>query len=606
MANVIYHPCDEGVVRSTRAWAPCRPSSRPWVIAATSLGSGMAFLDSTVLNVALPTLQADLGAAAAQTQWVYGAYALMIAALLLIGGTLGDRYGRRRVFILGATVFGGASAWGAFAPGAEQLIAARAAQGVGGALLVPASLAILGASFEGKSRTKAIGAWSALTAAAMAVGPLLGGWLVEEVSWRAAFLIVPVLAVVAIPIALWHVPESRDPEARRLDLAGAFLATTGLTGLVYGLIESSAAGFGDPVVFAAMILGATALAAFVFVERRGKDPMVPPSLFRSRTFTGANLVTLLFYVALTGSLYFVPFLMVQVHGYSAFVAGSAFLPFVAMAFLIGRLSGRICARFGAKPPLVVASLAIAVGFLLFALPGVEHGSYWTSFFPAMAVQGFGMALVITPLTTAALGSVQSERSGLASGVNNAVARLAGLLAVAVLGVFIYGAFSANLDARLQEMDLPGSVRGELEAAKADLGAAEAPEGVDAGTAARIERAIDESFVAGFRAVMLVSAALALASALAAALLVGGRRTRSASGVPIRRMDVGYKAPVLRISFREKKRCERKELRAPSPCPPARPRPRSPERQSEDFHTVSLESTIRAVIQVRPMQPDDRP
>ncbi len=334
-----------------------------------------------------------------------------------------------------------------------------------------------------------------------------------------------------------------------MDLAGAFLATTGLAGLVYGLIESSASGFGDPVVVAALILGVGALSAFVFVERRGKDPMVPPSLFRSRRFNGANLVTLLFYMALTGSLYFVPFLMMQVHDYSAFVAGSAFLPFVAMTFPIGRLSGRICARFGAKLPLVVASFAIAAGLLLFALPGVEHGTYWTSFFPAMVVQGFGMALAITPLTTAALGSVKSEHSGLASGVNNAVARVAGLLAVAVLGIFISGVFSANLDARVEGMNLAGGVRSEMEAAKADLGAAEAPEGVDAGTAVRIERAIDESYVTGFRAVMLVSAGLALASALTAALLVSDRKVRPAGDVPVRRMGASGGVPVLRASFR---------------------------------------------------------
>jgi MFS family permease len=362
----------------------------------------------------------------------------------------------------------------------------------------------------------------------MAVGPVLGGWLVEEISWRIAFLITPAMAVVAIPIALGHVPESRDPEASRLDLAGAVLATTGLGGLVYALIESSALGFGHPAVLAALLLGAVALAAFVFVERRGKNPMVPPSLFRSRDFDGANLVTLLFYMALTGSLYFVPFLMMQVHGYSAFVAGTVFLPFVAMALLLGRLSGRICTRFGAKVPLVVSSLAVTMGFLLFALPGAEHSSYWTSFFPAMVVQGFGMALIITPLTAVALGSVEGKHSGVASGVNNAAARVAGLLAVAVLGVFAYGAFSANLDTRLDGMNLSGEVRSEMEAAKAQLGAAEAPEGVDAGTAARIERAVDEAFVAGFRTVMLISSGLALASALAAAVLVGNRRVRSVS------------------------------------------------------------------------------
>jgi EmrB/QacA subfamily drug resistance transporter len=529
--SAVYQPCDAGVIRCTRGRAPCRPSSRPWVIAAASLGSGMAFLDSAVMNVALPAVQTNLEVSARQVQWVFGAFALVLAAFLLVGGSFGDRYGRRRVFVLGAAIFAFASVWCALAPGPAQLVVARAVQGAGGALLVPASLAIVGASFEGRLRAKAIGAWGALSGTAMAVGPTLGGWLVEDVSWRAAFLITPAMAVVAIPIALRHVPESRDPEAHRTDLLGAVFATIGLGGLVYGLIESSASGFGDQVVRAALIVGVVALLAFVFVERHTKEPMVPPSLFRSRDFDGANLVTLLFYMALTGSLYFVPFLMMQVHGYSAFVAGSAFLPFVAMALLLGRLSGRICARFGAKVPLVVASLATAAGFVLFALPGAEHGSYWTSFFPAMVVQGFGMALIITPLTAVALGSVEGEHSGLASGVNNAAARVAAPLAVAVLGVFVYGAFSANLDARLDSMNLPDEVRSELEAAKADLGAAKAPKGVDAEAKAQIESAIDESFIAGFRTVMLVCVGLALASALAAALLVHDRRVRSASREP---------------------------------------------------------------------------
>jgi EmrB/QacA subfamily drug resistance transporter len=534
----VLQPCDIGVIDGTKISSPCQPSSRPWIIAAASLGSGMAFLDSTILNVALPALQSDLGASVRAVQWTYGAYALVLSALLLVGGTLGDRFGRRRVFVLGATIFAVASLWCALAPGTAQLITARGVQGVGGALLVPASLAIIGTSFEGRLKAKAIGTWGALSAIAMAVGPVLGGWLVEEVSWRAAFLINPVLAAVAIPIALWHVPESRDPEAHNLDLVGAVLATTGLAGLVYALIESSAWGLGAPRVLVALTVGLIGLACFIWVERRVKDPMVPPSLFRSRNFDGANLVTLLFYMALTGSLYFLPFLMMQVHGYSALVAGSVFLPFVAMAFLIGRLSGRISARFGTKIPLVVASLAVLVGLLLFAVPGVEHGSYWTSFFPAMIVQGAGMALAITPLTTAALGSVDREHSGLASGVNNAVARVAGLMAVALLGVFVYGVFSMSLDARLHSMDLSEEVRSEMEAAKTHLGAAEAPEGVNAGTEAHIERAIDESFVAGFRAVMLVSAGLALASALVAALLVSDRRLGPSDGDSILHLQVG--------------------------------------------------------------------
>ena len=490
----------------------------------------MAFLDSTVMNVALPAVQINLDLSAREVQWVFGAFAVVLAALLLLGGTLGDHYGRRRIFVLGATIFAAASVWCALAPGPGQLIAARAVQGAGGALLVPASLAIVGASFEGRQRAKAIGLWGALSGMAMAVGPVLGGWLVEDISWRVAFLITPAMALVAIPIALWHVPESRDPEVHKLDLIGAAIATIALGGLVYGLIESSASGFADPLVLAALLLGTFAIWMFVFVERREDDPMLPPALFRSRNFDGANLVTLLFYMSLTGSLYFVPFLMMQVHGYSAFVTGSVFLPFVAMALLLGRLSGYILARFGVKMPLIIASLATALGFALFCVPGVEHGSYWTSFFPAMVVQGFGMALAITPLTTVALASVESEHSGLASAVNNAAARVAAPLAVAVLGVFVYEIFSTSLDARLDSMNLPREVRAEMEEAKDHLGAAEAPEGVDAETAAHIERAIEESFVAGFRTVMVVCVGIALASALAAALLVD-ERERVASREP---------------------------------------------------------------------------
>jgi len=483
----------------------------------------MAFLDSTVMNVALPAVQMNLDVSGHEVQWMFGAFGLVIAAFLLVGGTLGDHYGRRRIFVVGATIFAAASVWCALAPGPTQLIAARAVQGAGGALLVPASLAIVGASFEGRQKARAIGLWGALSGIAMAVGPVLGGWLVEDVTWRAAFLITPAMALVAIPIALRHVPESRDPEAHKLDIIGASIATIALGGLVYGLIESSTSGFDDPVVLAALLLSFFALLTFVLVERRENDPMLPPSLFRSRNFDGANLVTLLFYMSLTGSLYFVPFLMMQVHGYSAYVTGSVFLPFVAMALLLGRLSGYILTRFGVKIPLVVASLAAALGYALFAVPGAEQNSYWTSFFPAMVVQGFGMALAITPLTTVALGSVEGEHSGLASGVNNAAARVAAPLAVAVLGIFVYAGFSASLDARIGTMNLPGEVRSKIEAEKGNLGAARAPERVNAKMAAHIDHAIDESFVAGFRTVMVICVGLALASALVAALLVDEQR-----------------------------------------------------------------------------------
>jgi EmrB/QacA subfamily drug resistance transporter len=518
MAAVI-QPCDAGVVGSTKASAPCPIPSRRWVIAATSLGSGMAFLDSTVINVSLPAVQANLGATLQHVQWIYGAYALVLTALLLVGGSLGDHYGRRRVFSLGVVLFAASSLWCALALSPEHLIAARATQGLGGAMMIPGSLAILGASFEEALRAKAIGTWAALSGTAMAAGPILGGWLVENISWRAAFLINVPLAIITLLIIFRHVPESRDPEAARLDFGGALLATAGLGALVYGLIRSSSAGLGDATVLAPLAVGLLTLVAFAFVESKSTTAMVPLSLFRSKDFDGVSLYTLLFYMALTGSLYFVPFLLMQVHGYSALAVGGIFLPFVTIAFVLGYLSGWVVTRFGARLPLIVASLALAVGFVLFALPGANHhGSYWTTFFPAMVVQGFGMALVIAPLTTVALNSVEGSHSGLASGVNNAVCRAGGLLAVAVLGALISAGFSAHLDARLETMVLSPEVREAVDAQKVKLGAAEVPEGVDGATAARIEEVMAESFVAGFRLIMVAGVGLALASALAAVVI----------------------------------------------------------------------------------------
>jgi EmrB/QacA subfamily drug resistance transporter len=532
MAAVI-QPCDAGVVDSTKASAPCPIPSRRWVIAATSLGSGMAFLDSTVINVSLPAVQANLGATLQHVQWVYGAYALVLTALLLVGGSLGDHYGRRRVFSLGVVLFAASSLWCALALSPEHLIAARATQGLGGAMMIPGSLAILGASFEEALRAKAIGTWAALSGTAMAAGPILGGWLVENISWRAAFLINVPLAIITLLIVFRHVPESRDPEAARLDFGGSLLATAGLGSLVYGLIRSSSAGLGDAAVLAPLAIGLLTLVAFAFVESKSKKAMVPLLLFRSKDFDGISLYTLLFYMALTGSLYFVPFLLMQVHGYSALAVGGIFLPFVTIAFVLGYLSGWVVARFGARLPLIVASLALAVGFVLFALPGANHhGSYWTTFFPAMVVQGFGMALVIAPLTTVALNSVEGPHSGLASGVNNAVCRAGGLLAVAVLGTLISAGYSAHLEASLETMVLSPEVREAVAEEKVKLGAAEAPEGVDAATAARIEEAMAESFVAGFRLIMVVGVGLALASALVAVVISPHHTTPAKSWHPL--------------------------------------------------------------------------
>jgi EmrB/QacA subfamily drug resistance transporter len=515
------NPCDEGVIRSRGADAPCTRSAAPWILAATIIGSAMAFIDGTVVNVALPEIQAQLNATAVDAQWIVESYALFLAALILVGGSLGDHYGRRRIFALGTALFAAASVWCGISGSPEELIVARAVQGIGGALLVPGSLAIISASFEEERRGRAIGTWSGFSGITTAIGPILGGYLVENVSWRAAFLINVPLAIVVLWIVFRHVPESRDPDARKLDIPGAVLATAGLGGVVFGLIESQNRGLGDPVVLVSLVLGALALLAFVLVERRAPEPMMPLSLFRSRNFSGANLLTLLLYAGLYGALYFLPFNLIQVHGYSATAAGSAFLPFIFITFIMSRWAGGLVTRYGAKLPLVIGPTITAAAFLLFAVPGTE-GSYWMTFFPAIVVQGFGMALVIAPLTTTAMNSVSGRHSGLASGVNNAVSRTAGLLAIPVLGIFVFAAFSASLDARVAALDLPPDALRQLEAEKVDLGGAEVPEGLGRTTAGAVERAIDEAFVAGFRLAMFVAAGLALMSAVAAGIMVEGK------------------------------------------------------------------------------------
>jgi EmrB/QacA subfamily drug resistance transporter len=481
----------------------------------------MAFIDGTVVNVALPQIQQRLGATAAEAQWIVAAYALFLAALILVGGSLGDHYGRRRIFLLGVGIFTVASVACALAPTPGQLIAARAVQGIGGALLVPGSLAIIGASFREENRGRAIGTWSGFSGITTAIGPVVGGYLVDNVSWRAAFLLNVPLAIAVILIAVRYVPESRDPDARRLDIPGAILATVGLGGIVYGLIDASLAGFRTTAVILSLLLGALALVAFVARERQAQDPMLPLTLFRSRNFSGANLLTLLLYAALGGSLYFLPFTLIQVHGYSATAAGSSFLPFVIITFLLSRWAGGLVTRYGARLPLIIGPAIAAAGFVLFAIPGTE-GSYWTTFFPAIVVLGIGMSFVIAPLTTTALNSVEGRHSGLASGVNNAASRAAGLLAIPLLGIFVFLAFSAALDARTMDLDLSPQARQQLEAEKADLGAAEAPDSVSGETAASVERAVAGSFVTGFRVAMVAAAVFALASAAASALIIEGK------------------------------------------------------------------------------------
>ena len=535
MATIAKAPCDEGVMQAggrggADAAAPVESSAGRWVLAATILGSSMAFIDGTVVNVALPTLQRDLDATAAGVQWVVQAYALFLAALILVGGSLGDHFGRKRVFSLGVLLFAVASIACGLAADVGQLIAARAVQGVGGALLVPGSLAIISAAFpDREARGRAIGTWSGFTSITTALGPVLGGWLVENASWRWVFFLNLPLAAAVLAITHRRVPESRDPAAtggaRGLDWTGAALATVGLGALVYGLTEAPTRGWGAPLVLTAIGGGVTALALFLWTEARGRAPMMPLGLFASRTFSGANLLTLLLYAALSGALYFFPFNLIQVQGYGATAAGAAFLPMILIMFGLSRWAGGLIGRFGAKPPLVVGPGIAALGFALFARPGIG-GSYWTTFFPAIVVLGIGMAVTVAPLTTAVMGAVPGSHAGIASGINNAVSRTAGLLAIAVFGVIVAGMFGGALDDRLDRIELPAAARADLDAQGDRLAGAEVPDGLDAATGAATARAVDEAFLGGFRLVMLIAAGMAAASAAVAFFLIEGKAPRA--------------------------------------------------------------------------------
>ena len=507
-------PCDEGLMLLGRVSVPCLPVARAWVLAATILGSSMAFIDGTVVNVAVPTLQAAFHASVVDVQWVIESYGIFLSSLILAGGALGDLFGRRRMFLIGVAIFAVASAACGLASSIHELIAARCVQGIGAALLVPGSLAIISASFDEESRGKAIGAWSGFTAITTAFGPLLGGWLIQHASWRWAFFLNLPLAIAVIAISLWRVPESRSQAAGRVDWAGTVLATAGLGGLVYGLIESAKVGWRSPQVYGTLIAGAAALISFPSVEEKVSSPMVPPALFKSRTFTGANLLTFFLYAAV-GIFFFVfPLNLIQVQGYSPTATGAAALPLILLLFVLSRWSGGLVVRYGPRLPLIVGPLIACVGFLIFAIPSIT-ASYWKTFFPGFLVLGFGMAVSVAPLTTVVMNSVDRDRAGTASGVNNAVARIASLLAVAVLGVVMVSAFRQKLDQGLANRTIPPDVRQLLDGNSIKLAALDVPANLATDLRPAVHSSIRQAFIFAFRLMMWLCAILAAVSALCA-------------------------------------------------------------------------------------------
>jgi EmrB/QacA subfamily drug resistance transporter len=518
-------PCDEGVLRAAPDTRGCAERAKPWVLTATILGSSMAFIDGTVVNVALPAIQADMATSLKGMQWVVNAYMLMLGALVLVGGSAGDRFGRRQVFALGIVIFTAASVACGLAPNITVLVAARTVQGVGGALLVPSSLAIISASFGEAERGKAIGTWAGFSALTTAFGPVLGGWLVDALSWRAIFFINLPVALVVLGITFWRVPESRDEQDQApVDWRGGLLATLGLGGLVYGLTAASDMDWGQPAVLGSLLAGALVLGIFLLAEERTPSPMMPLGLFQSWTFAGANAMTLLLYFALGGALFFLPFNLMGMQDYSATLAGAAFLPFTLIMGGLSRWSGGLIDRYGARMPLTVGPVIAAAGFALFALPGTG-GSYWTTFFPAMVVLGLGMAVSVAPLTTTLMGAVSEQRAGVASGINNAVSRIAGMLAVALLGAVAVGVYGATLKERMTDLRVPAEVRRELEQEVPKLAEAEVPPQIQGARRQVLEQALNESFVRSFRVAMLTAAGLTLVGALCAGLTIESARAR---------------------------------------------------------------------------------
>jgi EmrB/QacA subfamily drug resistance transporter len=439
MAQQLTEPCARGFARAAGAVVSGGgEGGRPGlVLAGAVLGSSLAFIDSSAVTLILPVMQRRLGGGVEAAQWIMNGYALMLGALVLAGGAAADRYGRKRVFLAGVALFAAASLACALAPGLGLLIAARAAQGAGAALLTPASLALLGAAFDDRSRGQAVGVWAGASGLMSAAGPVLGGWLTQAVSWRAVFLINLPVALVAVVLVVMGARESRGARPGPVDGLGALVVTASLAVLTWSLTAAPRAGLADPVVGAGLVAGLAGLGGFLWIEKRAASPMLPLELFRSRAFSGLNGYTLLLYAAFGAALFLLPFLLLRAHHLSPAAAGAALLPLSIALAALSPLAGRMAKRTGARALLVAGPLLVGLGFGLMAWRAGTR-DYWTGAFPGLTLSAIGMGLAVAPLTDAVLGAVGAEHEGAAAGVNNAVARVAGLLAVALLGFALTG------------------------------------------------------------------------------------------------------------------------------------------------------------------------
>lgn len=497
-----------------------------WVLFATISASSMAFLMQSALNVAVPAIQADFGATGLEQVWIVNAYQLVLSALIMLGGSLGDLYGRKRVYMTGIVLFTVACVTAGLSPTTEILIAARAFQGLGGALMVPGSLAIISSYFDDETRGRAIGTWTAFTTALLLVAPLLGGALADLGLWRGIFFLCVPLAVMALYALVLYVPESRDEEGpRNLDIPGAILITLALAGIVYGTTELGRGGVQtdvSPLVPASIIGGIIALLIFILVEARSSHPIIPLRLFRSRTFSAVNIQTLLLYGSIGGAFFFLTLNLQQIQGYTATIAGVATLPITVLLMLLSPWAGGLLDRYGPRLPLTLGPILMGTGFLLLAFPGVTEGpaDYWLNYFPGLVIGGMGFGVTVAPLTTTALGAVPQHNAGVASGVNNLMARAAGSLALSIMGGLALILFTGNLERAAQDIPLPESASVQLMANSVDLGGTQVPASLDdERLITEVRGAIDTSFVDMFRVMALIAVGMCALSALLGAFVI---------------------------------------------------------------------------------------
>lgn len=513
-------PCEEGVLLQGTCVCSCSPRIRARALLAAILGSSLSFIDVSAVNLALPAIQADFGATSAQVQWILETSGVVVAALLLIGGALGDRVGRRKTFAAGTVLFAASSVACGLSAGPATIIASRVLLGAASAFTIPGSLSLIGSVFPGERRAFAAGLWSGATALAILGAQLAGGWILDATSWRVIFFIpLPFGALVLLLLA--GVPETRSGEPlASLDWKGAVLGFLALGSLTWGLLETQARGIGV-ATSGALLLAAVFSRAFLRHEKRHPSPLVPLETFRSRTFSGISLLTLLLYGGFGGSLFFLPFNLIQVQGYSALQAGAANLPFILVMAALAPASGLFSGRTGPRAVLVAGSLVTALAFALFALPGVG-GSYWTTFFPAACVLGTGFALTVPALSSLVIASAPAGGISLASALNSAISRTAGVIAVAAMGSLLLFLFSGELDRRMTVLGLPESAMAQARADRSRLASAPVPRGLSGKEAESFSDAVKWSFVAGFRHLCVLAAVMAVGAAASAALLVEGR------------------------------------------------------------------------------------